>query len=71
MASDRPVDGPQLARLIAAKLDRDRYGAAGSVDPASDGGLLCSAAAPNNVRTGGAQAHLLEMGLGGSASATR
>lgn len=39
---------------------------------ASAGGFLCSVAALNNVRTGVPQlADLLEMGLGGSALATR
>jgi hypothetical protein len=74
IASDRDIDGPQVARPVAASLDRDRRGAAGSVDPVkcAAGGFLCSVAALNNVRTGVAhQAHLLEMGLGGSALATR
>ena len=66
-----PQEDRQLARLVTAYLDRDQCGAAGSVDPVSAGGVLCSLAALTNVRTGVAQAHLLEMGLGGSASATR
>jgi hypothetical protein len=69
MVRDRDVDGPQAARLVAALLDRDRRGAAGSVVPVNRaaGGFLCSVAALNKVRTGVAQrADLLELGLGGS-----
>jgi hypothetical protein len=69
IASDRDVDGLQVARLVAALLDRDRRGAAGSVVPVNRaaGGFLCSVAALNKVRTGVAQrADLLEIGLGGS-----
>lgn len=54
IASVRDVDGPQVARLVAALLDRDQRDAAGSVDPVkrAAGGFLCSVAALNNVRTG-------------------
>ena len=33
ISSDRDVDEPQVARLVDAQLERERRGAAGSVDP--------------------------------------
>lgn len=72
IASDRDVDGPQVARLAAALLDRDRRGTVGSVGSVvpvnrAAGGFLCSVPVLNRMRTGVAQrADLLEIGLGGS-----
>lgn len=74
IVSDRDVDGPQVARR--AMLSWSAIGAARLArltrSSAPAGGFLCSVAALNNARTGVPQlADLLEMGLGGSALATR